>query len=678
MAASNQHTELGARETTFFPWLKSPEFPGEEEKTRTAALLNVVMLTSMVLTAVLLLGAFAGNNVPGTAKSIGLVWLALLLVGWRAMHSGHVGTVAAARVVLFFIFITAVNISLGTIRTPVASMYVFWVILAGMLFHAPGILIGTSISSLTILGLILAENAGLLPTPNYSVGLTQWVNFTGLFVMTAGMVYHGNRVRDSALTRAHDEIDKRKQTEEELNKLTRAVEQSPTSIMITDLHGTIEYANPRFSAITGYALEEVLGKTPRILKSGETPQQTFEGLWRTLLAGQEWRGEFINRRKDGTTYHESAVISSIKNRAGQVSHYVAVGDDISERKRSEEALRVSEARHRLLADSARDVVWTMAPDGGITYVSPSIEKVRGFTPEEAMRQPLEDIHPPASRALSLDYFNSLFTDMAAGRPLKSFRGELEYHCKDGSTIWTEVMAHPIMSNGALAEIVGVTRDISEHKRLIRELEQAKEAAEIANQALQQANVELAQIATTDALTGMWNRRHFVAMADTLRAQARRQATPLSLLLLDIDHFKSINDRYGHATGDQVLIELSQRIKQAVRDTDVFARWGGEEFVLLLSCCGAAEAMGVAEKLRALVADRPFPVVGAVTISLGVAELHADEPMESLFQRVDVALYQAKAAGRNATRLSDTQGLGQGPGVRPAQLASEPTHLTSTG
>jgi diguanylate cyclase (GGDEF)-like protein len=266
-----------------------------------------------------------------------------------------------------------------------------------------------------------------------------------------------------------------------------------------------------------------------------------------------------------------------------------------------------------------------------------------------MQQTLEEIHPPSSQAVSLGYFTRLFADLAAGRPPSSFRGELEYLCKDGSTIWTEVMAHPILSRGQLVEILGVTRDISEHKRLVLELRQAKEAAEQANAALQHANAELAKIATTDVLTGIWNRRHFLEMAGTLKLQASRYGHPLSLLLLDIDHFKSINDRHGHPTGDQVLIELTRRLQPAVRGTDVLARWGGEEFVLLSPGCGAHEAVRLAEKLRARVAELPFAGVGGVTISLGAAELQPDETIDSLFKRVDTALYEAKAAGRNTVR-----------------------------
>lgn len=649
MKTSFQRNGTAATQSTPSRPMAVPALPGKHTHARTADLLNLAIPSSMLLTVLLLAGSFMGNNIPAVPKVIGIGWLGLLTVGWWMARKGAVQRVAIALAVLLFFVITAVNISLGTIRAPITALYVYWVILTGMFFHRSGIFIATAASSLSIGGLILAENARLLPIPDTSVGVSQWINYTGLLMLTASLVYHSNRLTEKALAQANDEIEKRKQTEMELNKLTRAVDQSPASILITDLDGIIEYVNPRFTAVTGYTLDEVVGKNPRFLQSGQMPESVYQDLWRSLSAGNEWRGELVNRKKDGTLHHESVVISSIKNPDGMESHYLAVREDITERKQAEEALRVSEARHRLVADNARDVIWTMAPDGRITYISPSIEQVRGLTPAQAMQQTIEEIHPPSSQAISLGYFTSLFTDLAAGRPLNSFRGELEYFCNDGSTIWTEVMAHPIVSQGQLVEIIGVTRDISEHKRLVLALQQAKEAAEQANAALQHANAELAKIATTDVLTGIWNRRHFLEMASTLKSQASRHGHPLSLLLLDIDHFKLINDHHGHPTGDQVLIELTRRLKQAVRGTDMLARWGGEEFVLLSPGCGANEAVRLAEKLRALVADLPFADVGRVTISLGAAELQPDETIDSLFKRVDTALYEAKAAGRNTVR-----------------------------
>jgi PAS domain S-box-containing protein len=133
--------------------------------------------------------------------------------------------------------------------------------------------------------------------------------------------------------------EKRKRAEDKLRKLSRAVDQSPVSIIITDTAGKIEYVNPKFTEVSGYALAEVLGQNPRLLKSGESPREEYQRLWETIQAGREWRGEFHNRKKSGALYWELASISPIVDAAGKITHFLAVKEDITERKRLEEEFR---------------------------------------------------------------------------------------------------------------------------------------------------------------------------------------------------------------------------------------------------------------------------------------------------------------------------------------------------
>lgn len=133
----------------------------------------------------------------------------------------------------------------------------------------------------------------------------------------------------------------RKKKEELLKNLSRAVEQNPASVVVTDTEGNIEYVNPGFTKKTGYSLEEVIGKNPRILKSGKTPEKTYEVMWRTLLGGFEWKGELFNRKKNGELFWESITISPIKDNSGKISHYVAVKEDITDRKEAEEKIEES-------------------------------------------------------------------------------------------------------------------------------------------------------------------------------------------------------------------------------------------------------------------------------------------------------------------------------------------------
>jgi two-component system cell cycle response regulator len=164
--------------------------------------------------------------------------------------------------------------------------------------------------------------------------------------------------------------------------------------------------------------------------------------------------------------------------------------------------------------------------------------------------------------------------------------------------------------------------------------------------LARQNARLAELATTDELTGVKNRRRFREDLDLLFAQADRQATPLSLIMLDIDHFKQYNDQFGHPAGDRVLHEVGSTLRAILRDHDVVARYGGEEFVVLLPSTGANEAVGVAERIRKAISDRPWTHC-KVTASLGVATSDPDTPTAAtLVDQADRALYHSKQSGRN--------------------------------
>ena len=173
------------------------------------------------------------------------------------------------------------------------------------------------------------------------------------------------------------DITERKRAELELKKLSRAVEQSPTSVMITDTHGTIEYINPKFTEMTGYNATEVLGKNPRILNSGKMPPGHFKNLWETLLAGREWHGEFHNKKKNGDLFWEWARISPIRNSEGQITHFVAVKENITERKRLQaelmQAKQVAEdatqAKSEFLANMSHEIRTPMNAIIGMAHLA---------------------------------------------------------------------------------------------------------------------------------------------------------------------------------------------------------------------------------------------------------------------------------------------------------------------
>ncbi|NCC24346.1 MAG: diguanylate cyclase [Deltaproteobacteria bacterium] len=158
-------------------------------------------------------------------------------------------------------------------------------------------------------------------------------------------------------------------------------------------------------------------------------------------------------------------------------------------------------------------------------------------------------------------------------------------------------------------------------------------------------------AYTDALTGVPNRLYFTEVAHNQIARRQRHSGPMSLIMFDIDHFKRINDTHGHDVGDDVLRKLTSRIQASVRSIDVFARWGGEEFIILLPDDPPEAAMVLAEKLRSLVEDTDFGPADRVTVSFGVAGLHPDDDFDGLCKRADLALYESKNSGRNRVTLA---------------------------
>jgi diguanylate cyclase (GGDEF)-like protein len=169
-------------------------------------------------------------------------------------------------------------------------------------------------------------------------------------------------------------------------------------------------------------------------------------------------------------------------------------------------------------------------------------------------------------------------------------------------------------------------------------------------ALQNLAQDLRFQATTDPLTGLFNRLKFDQTLSIEMSRSGRYGTPMCLVLYDVDHFKEVNDTYGHQVGDKVLTQLSGVVSGSIRDCDVLARWGGEEFVLMLPGCDAEMAHAAVEKVRTIVTQISFDIVGNVTCSFGVAEWAEGDTAETLIARADDALYRAKVKGRNRVEI----------------------------
>ncbi len=260
-----------------------------------------------------------------------------------------------------------------------------------------------------------------------------------------------------------EDSDRRKQTEEMVRKLSQAVEQSPVTVVITDTRGAIEYVNPRFTELTGYSAEEVLGQNPRILKSGHLSAEEYKTLWETITSGRSWRGHFLNKKKNGELYWESASIAPITDSEGVITHFVAVKQDITERKRAEAE------RERLMAEL--DAIITSIPDGLIVY-GPEGDILRMNL---AARQMLEYSTQISARPL-VQRVATLRIETAEGRPYpyeelpvpRALRGEtvrgavMIWHMPSGETRWVSCSVAPIdTAEGQRLGAVATFADITE-------------------------------------------------------------------------------------------------------------------------------------------------------------------------------------------------------------------------
>lgn len=267
------------------------------------------------------------------------------------------------------------------------------------------------------------------------------------------------------------DISERKASEELVRKLSLAVEQSPVSIIITDLDSNIEYVNEAFVTITGYSREEVTGRNPRVLSSGKTPKESFIAMWNALGHGETWKGEFLNRRKDGSEYIESASVSPIHQADGRISHYLAVKEDITERRQMEENLRASEARYRRITEGLTDYHYTVRIENGApmeTIQSPACIAVTGYSMEEFAANPdlWMQMVVPEFREQVLQHVQKIL----AGQDVEPLEHRIIR--KDGELRWISDTAILFRDNaGKLLSYDGVIKDITEKKHLDLELEQ---------------------------------------------------------------------------------------------------------------------------------------------------------------------------------------------------------------
>lgn len=422
-------------------------------------------------------------------------------------------------------------------------------------------------------------------------------------------------------------------------------------VSVADVHGTITAVNDKFCEISQYTREELLGQNHRLLKSGRQPDSLFDELWATISAGKVWHGDICNRRKDGSLYWVASTILPFVGEDGLPILYVSVRTDITaikeaqlvlERSRDElehlVQLRTTELVEREevlhgITNAAYDAVIMVDHAGLITYWNPAAELMFGYAEVEAIGQNLHELIVPERYLERAQAGFSHFTRSGEGTRTGKIT-TLQARRKNNDEFPVDISLSAIQLRGhwnAVAIVRDATERVDTEKRL-------------------------KQLATTDTLTGICNRRSFDDTLEREVNRATRFSSPLSLILFDIDHFKRINDTFGHPTGDRVLAQLAGAVGSTIRTTDLFARWGGEEFVVLLPGSDLDSAHQLAEKLRLLLENQPFPEVGQVTCSFGVAEYAPGDNADGLLKKVDLCLYQAKTSGRNRVEVCATESL----------------------
>ncbi|MBF0551305.1 MAG: diguanylate cyclase [Deltaproteobacteria bacterium] len=253
------------------------------------------------------------------------------------------------------------------------------------------------------------------------------------------------------------------------------------------------------------------------------------------------------------------------------------------------------------------------------YVNPMMTHITGYTQEELLTISLSQLIPEFK-----EEYEATLNRRMAGHVFSCTYHDLKIVTNAGAERWLDVHANTISFLGQPTG-VGSAIDVTERKILQHKLE---------------------LLATTDKLTRILNRRKLDELLAGEIARSTRYRTPLSLMIFDLDHFKEVNDTYGHQAGDAVLQMITAIVGKNIRKVDYFGRWGGEEFMLILPETSVEKAGALAEKLRELIAGHSLDQVGRITVSFGVSQLKGGDTVGSLIKRADDALYRAKATGRN--------------------------------
>lgn len=393
------------------------------------------------------------------------------------------------------------------------------------------------------------------------------------------------------------------------------VDTAAEGIIVVDEQGNIDTFNPAAEHLFGFLAMEIRGKPLAWL----LPE----------IAGPDTAPALTPSEEETTGLHRNGkpLPVSIRVSRMEISHrtmYTCLVADITQRKRAEDNLIAAEARYRDLVETAHDLVWSMDPEGRWTYLNGACQSIYGYTPQEMTGRHLREFQVASHAEMDNEAFQAILT----GKELVQY--ETVHLDREGRQHHLSFNARAHFDDaGRVMHISGTARDISEQK------------------AFQQ---QLSYQAEHDSLTGLFNRHYFQQELERTVARTARHGAECALFYIDLDQFKYINDTLGHAAGDQLLVEISSLLSSHVREGDLVARFGGDEFTLLVYNVGHDQAPRVAENFRQLFEAYKFYHDGKsfnVTCSIGGAVIdHAVDSADEVMSHADLACNMAKTGGRN--------------------------------
>ncbi len=393
-----------------------------------------------------------------------------------------------------------------------------------------------------------------------------------------------------------------------------------------DLSGNFTFFNDSMCVLLGYSREEMIGMNNRQYTDKENAKklfQTFNEVYRTGEAAKAFDWQIT--RKDNTKRSIEASISLQKNSTGKPIGFRGITRDATERKLAEETIRRSEERYRTILDEMEDAYFEVDVAGNYTFVNDSCCRHLGYSRDELIGTTFRGSIVKEEFEKIYKVFGNIYI---TGKPERNIFYQLLR--KDGTTGFAEMTAFPLQNQkGEIIGFRGVGRDVTERKRMEDEIKYQ---------------------GTHDALTGLSNRLMFGQILNHAIQSAKRFTRQFAVLFIDLDRFKTINDTLGHEAGDQLLLEISVRLKQTLRATDFIARLGGDEFIILIEeVDDASHVATVAHKILNSVL-KPMTIIEQecrITASIGICMYPNDaQDEQSLMKNADLAMYMAKEEGKN--------------------------------